>query len=286
MTSDWDDTAAAPVARSARHRPAPGPRRLAGGVACASRTRRHRARRAVVLATAPAPPSRRSRGWPKRGRGTTATSPRPRRSRARLLVLGGGAIGVEMAQAFRRLGAGGDVLEGDARLLAREEPFAGDEVAAAFEAEGITVVTGRAVTGSIARSRRPGVGDARGRPHVRGRRDPGRGRTPAEDEDLGLETVGLEPGRLRRGRRPLRATGVDGDWLYAVGDCNGLALLTHMGKYQARHRGRRHPRQGRPTCRPRHRAARSRSPTRRCARSVSPTAQARAAGNDVRVVTY
>src|SRR5581483_11711517 len=60
------------------------------------------------------------------------------------------------------------------------------------------------------------------------------GRRPATT-DLGLETVGLEPGKYVDVDDQLRATGVGGGgWLYAVGDVNGRALLTHMGKYQAR----------------------------------------------------
>jgi pyruvate/2-oxoglutarate dehydrogenase complex dihydrolipoamide dehydrogenase (E3) component len=59
------------------------------------------------------------------------------------------------------------------------------------------------------------------------------GRRPATG-DVGLETVGLEPGRPVAVDDRLRAVGVDGGWLYAIGDCNGLAPLTHMGKYQGR----------------------------------------------------
>ena len=59
------------------------------------------------------------------------------------------------------------------------------------------------------------------------------GRRPATG-DLGLEAVGLEPGRYITADDRLRAAGVEGEWLYAIGDCNGRALLTHMGKYQAR----------------------------------------------------
>ena len=59
-----------------------------------------------------------------------------KRGPGRLLVLGGGAVGVEMAQAFNRLGCWEVVvLEGADRLLAREEPFAGEELRAVFEAE-------------------------------------------------------------------------------------------------------------------------------------------------------
>jgi pyruvate/2-oxoglutarate dehydrogenase complex dihydrolipoamide dehydrogenase (E3) component len=61
----------------------------------------------------------------------------------------------------------------------------------------------------------------------------GVGRQPATT-GLGVETVGLEPGRPVPVDGQLRAVGVDGGWLYAIGDCNGLAPLTHMGKYHAR----------------------------------------------------
>src|SRR6516164_6291442 len=106
-----------------------------------------RAARAVVLATGsrpfvpPVPGLAEARPWDNRAATSTKGVPR------RLLVLGGGAVGVEMAQAFSRLGSEEVVvLEGAERLLAREEPFAGEEVRAAFEAEGITVVTGVRMT--------------------------------------------------------------------------------------------------------------------------------------------
>jgi Pyruvate/2-oxoglutarate dehydrogenase complex, dihydrolipoamide dehydrogenase (E3) component, and related enzymes len=106
-----------------------------------------RAARAVVLATGsrpfvpPVPGLAEARPWDNRAATSTKEVPR------RLLVLGGGAVGVEMAQAFKRLGSEEVVvLEGADRLLAREEPFAGQELQAAFEAEGITVVTGVRMT--------------------------------------------------------------------------------------------------------------------------------------------
>jgi pyruvate/2-oxoglutarate dehydrogenase complex dihydrolipoamide dehydrogenase (E3) component len=109
--------------------------------------RRLRADRAVVLATGsgpvipPIPGLSEARPWDNRA--VTSTKDLPRR----LLVLGGGAVGAEMAQGFKRLGSEEVVvLEGSDRLLAREEPFAGEEVRAAFEAEGITVVTGVRMT--------------------------------------------------------------------------------------------------------------------------------------------
>ncbi len=151
-------------------------------------------------------------------------------------MLGGGAIGAELAQCFRRLGSEEvTVIEGGERLLAREEPFAGDEVREAFEAEGITVVTGARVVGV----RR----EAPDRP-VTAVLESGRefegdeilvavGRQP-NTRDVGAETVGLEPGKYFHVDERLRVKGVDGEWLHAVGDVSGLALLTHMGKYQGR----------------------------------------------------
>jgi pyruvate/2-oxoglutarate dehydrogenase complex dihydrolipoamide dehydrogenase (E3) component len=153
----------------------------------------------------------------------------------RLLVLGGGAVGVELAQAFKRLGAGEvTVIEALPRLLSHEEPFAGDQVRAAFEAEGIEVVVGTKLQ-SVARSTAGTITAALADGTTRTGDEilVAVGRTPSTDR-LGLDRVGLEPGASIEVDERLRATGVSGDWLYAVGDCNGVALLTHVGKYQAR----------------------------------------------------
>ena len=199
-------------------------------------SRRVAAERAVVLATGtraaipPVPGLAEVQPWDNRS--VTATSVVPER----LLVVGGGPIGVEMAQALRRLGSDEvTVVEGTDRLLGREEPFAGEELRRAFEEEGITVITG--VT--LARvGRDPGEGTvvaelADGRTVTVDEILVAVGRRPATAE-VGLETVGLAPGRFVEVDDRLRAVGAAGGWLYAVGDCNGRALLTHMGKYQAR----------------------------------------------------
>jgi dihydrolipoamide dehydrogenase len=151
----------------------------------------------------------------------------------RLLVLGGGAIGAEMAQAFARFGSTVTVIEGAPRLLAREEPFAGDEVRAAFEAEGITVLTGVKVV-AVRRDGDVSVTLDDGRSLSGDELLVAVGRK-ARTGDVGLAAVGLGAlaGRFLPVDDHLRVEGGDG-WLYAVGDCNGRALLTHMGKYQAR----------------------------------------------------
>jgi dihydrolipoamide dehydrogenase len=127
------------------------------------------------------------------------------------------------------------ILEGSERLLAREEPFAGEELRAAFGAEGITVVTGVRMTAA----HRLGSGGPVVATLADGREFTGDeilvavGRRPAT-AGIGLECVGLAPGRPVPVDGQLRAVGVAGGWLYAIGDCNGLAPLTHMGKYHGR----------------------------------------------------
>ena len=194
------------------------------------------AAKAVVIATGTTPamppvPGLDSVG-PWDNRSATGASSIPRR----LIVLGGGAIGVELAQAFRRLGSAEvTIVEGADRLLGREEPVAGEELERAFQAEGITVITGV----QLATVRREAVGGAVIATLADGRELPADeilvavGRRPATN-DIGLEVVGLAAGRYIDVDNQLRAVAVSGDWLYAVGDCNGRALLTHMGKYQAR----------------------------------------------------
>jgi len=194
------------------------------------------ARRAVVVATGTRPRLPGVPGLadaaPWDNRDATAAKSVPRR----LVVLGGGAVGVELAQALRRLGTEEvTVLEVGPRLLPREEPFAGDEVKTALEDEGVTVV----LSASLTRVQRP-------HPDGEVRVELGDGTVIRCDEllvaagrqaatqDVGLDAVGLRPGDPIAVDDRLRATGVPGSWLYAVGDVNGLAPLTHMGKYQAR----------------------------------------------------
>ena len=146
MTSDWDDAGQLPWLDGQGHRARPRPTaaggraRREGGDATAV-PRRLRATRCVLsCGTTPAMPPIEgladAGAWDNRDITEAKHVPR------RLLVMGGGPIGVEMAQAFKRLGAEEvTVIEGGPRLLAREEPFAGEQVREAFEAEGILVRT-------------------------------------------------------------------------------------------------------------------------------------------------
>ncbi len=240
MTNGWNDETQTPWLDSKGIELVRGRGRLAGerrvDVETGDGTRALTATKAVVLAcgTAPAMPPidglADARVWDNRDAMMVKEIPR------RFVVLGGGPIGAEIAQAFRRLGSDEvTVIEGGPRMLAREEPFAGEEVGAAFAAEGIDVVT-RARATAIRREDGDGsvtvlLGD--GREITGDELLVAVGRRP-NTGDVGLDSIGLEPGGNLEVDDRLRSTGVEGDWLYGVGDVTGLALLTHMGKYQGR----------------------------------------------------
>jgi dihydrolipoamide dehydrogenase len=194
------------------------------------------AAKAVILATGsvPAIPPidglREIRTWNNRD-ATSAHHPP-----GRLLILGGGAAGVEMAQAWARLGSAEvTVVEAADRLLPGEEPFASEQVAEALTAEGIDVITGTKMVAAHRDSdETPVTGTlADGREITADEILVAVGRKP-RTTDIGLESVGLEPGRPVPVDDALRAADVPGGWLYAIGDVNGRAPLTHMGKYHAR----------------------------------------------------
>jgi pyruvate/2-oxoglutarate dehydrogenase complex dihydrolipoamide dehydrogenase (E3) component len=188
------------------------------------------ARRAVVIATGtepaipPIPGLREAKPWTNREAVTSKQVPDT------LVVLGGGTVGVEMADAYASFGSKVIVIEAGPRVLAREEPFAGDEVCAAFAEAGIEV---RADTRATAVTREGGK--------VTVELDDGTSVSGDEilvavgrrilSADLGLDDV-VEPGRPIEVDDTLRVPGRD--WLYVIGDANGRVLLTHMGKYQGR----------------------------------------------------
>jgi len=188
------------------------------------------ARRAVVVATGsgaampPIPGLKEARPWGNR-EATTATEPPES-----LVILGGGVVGVELAQAWASLGTRVTVVEGLPRLIAREEPFASEQVEAALREAGVDVRTGTKAV-SVSRDGDVKVELEDGTNASGAELLVAVGRRPAT-EGLGLETVGLEPGTPVEVGENLRSA--THDWLYAIGDANGRALLTHMGKYQAR----------------------------------------------------
>jgi dihydrolipoamide dehydrogenase len=194
-----------------------------------------RARHAVAVATGsgalipPVPGLAGARPWTSREATSAREAPK------RLAVIGGGVVGCEMATAWQALGSQVTLIA-RGQLLASTEEFAGQLVADGLRQAGVDVRVGVSAT---AVHRDGGAGP------VTLELDDGTtaeadevlaaaGRTP-NTGDLGLETIGLEPGSwLDDVDGTLRVQGVDGGWLYAAGDVNHIALLTHMGKYQAR----------------------------------------------------
>ncbi len=152
-----------------------------------------------------------------------------------LAVIGGGVVAVEMATAFASFGTKVTLLV-RSRLLSGFEPFAGEAVAAGLEAAGVQIRRGVEV--SAARRDDDG-GDAMlslsdGTTMTAAQVLVATGRVPRTG-DLGLASVGLPPGEWLRVDDTMQVEGVEG--LYAVGDVNHRALLTHQGKYQARAAG-------------------------------------------------
>ncbi|RYJ23168.1 FAD-dependent NAD(P)-disulfide oxidoreductase [Streptomyces sp. L-9-10] len=151
----------------------------------------------------------------------------------RLVIVGGGVVGVEMATAWRALGSDVTLLVRGDRLLPRMESFAGELVAESLTDAGATVRTGVSVS-AVERDGGTGTVTVTLAGGERIECDEvlfATGRAPRTD-DAGLASVGLEPGSWLTVDDTCRVEG--SDWLYAVGDVNHRALLTHQGKYQAR----------------------------------------------------
>lgn len=151
----------------------------------------------------------------------------------RLVVVGGGVVGVEMATAWQALGSRVTLLVRGGGVLPRMEAFVGEHVVAALAERGADVRTGVTVA-AVVRDGHTGPVTVvlEGGDRVEGDEVLfATGRRP-RTEDIGLETVGLEPGAWLPVDDSLRVPGHD--WMYAVGDANHRALMTHQGKYQAR----------------------------------------------------
>lgn len=149
----------------------------------------------------------------------------------RLIVVGGGVVAVEMATAWQALGSRVTLLVRGGGLLERMEPFAGELVAEALTEAGVDLRTNTSVT-SVTRENGTVVAVTGGGDRVEADEILfATGRAPRTG-DIGLDTVGLKPGSWLTVDDSLRV--VDSEWLYAVGDVNHRALLTHQGKYQAR----------------------------------------------------
>ena len=145
-----------------------------------------------------------------------------------ILILGGGPVGVEMAQVLRRFGAAVTVIESEAHLLSREAAAVGEALGEALSEEGIELRLG--AKAEAAEQREDSYSLKLGDEEVTAEKLlVATGRKPRLD--LGLDTVGIEPGE--RGievDERLRA----GEGVWAIGDATGIMPFTHVGKYQAR----------------------------------------------------
>ena len=198
------------------------------------------ARQAVVICTGSDPALPSIPGLSDASPWTNREATRADRIPPRLAVLGGGPVACELAQAFRSLGTKEvTILNRGDRLLEQMEPFVSDRIAEVFRDLGIAVHTSAKVT----RVQRSGPGtpvqvwfDGPGAASSTLEADEilvATGRVPST-KNIGLETVALKPGDWLQVDDTCRVTSVAGGWLYAAGDVNHRALLTHIGKYQAR----------------------------------------------------
>src|SRR5215210_7450070 len=187
------------------------------------------AARAVVVATGSSPlvppidGLREAKPWTNREATTAKELP------DRLAILGGGVVGVEMAQAFSTLGSNVALVERGDRLIPREEPFASDDVEQSLRDSGVEIHLGTSATAVRAENGEVTVELDSGGPLRAEQLLVAIGREP-NTTGIGIESIGREPGKPIEVDDSMRAE----DWLYAIGDVNGRALLTHMGKYQAR----------------------------------------------------
>ena len=207
-----------------------------------------KARHAVVIATGSTPvipdiPGLRSAPyWTTRG----ATS--AREVPERFVVLGGGVAGVELAQAFARLGSQVSMVA-RGRLLSAFPEEAAELVAAGLRADGVTLHTGTAVLSVRTNDQSFSVTLDDGKVLDADKLLVATGRRPSLD-NLGLESVGLVEAEDEDGPPAVRLStdstglvegaasdGTSGLWLYAAGDAAGTPLLTHQGKYSARATG-------------------------------------------------
>jgi pyruvate/2-oxoglutarate dehydrogenase complex dihydrolipoamide dehydrogenase (E3) component len=190
------------------------------------------ATRAVILATGSLPSMPPIEGldaiddaWTNREATTAKTIPE------RLVIMGGGVVGVEMSQAFQTLGSQVTLIEGERRLLPREEEYACAQVTEALDGYGVDVRTGQKAERVEQRGDEVVVTTSGGREAAGDVLLVALGRKP-QTKGLGLESLGIDTDKPVSVDARMQADGHP--WLYAIGDLNGKALFTHMGKYQAR----------------------------------------------------
>jgi len=227
-TDDWDDTVAVERLEKAGATFVRGHGRLTGPGRVEVDGTTYSAARGVVLNTGTEPAVPPIEGLADTPYWTNREAIRVEQLPASLVVIGGGAIGVELAQAFARFGVRVTVLEVADRILAPEEPEASEAVAKALRADGITVRTGVHID-RVTHADDAFTVTVDGDRLSADRLLVAAGRRP-NLADLGLDTVGLDPAA--------RSLAVDdrmraGDRLWAIGDITGKGAFTHVSMYQA-----------------------------------------------------
>ena len=237
FTHDWDDASQVKWVASAGIDLVRGHGRLSGVRTVTvsepdGSTRTLTATHAVVVATGSDPILPEVNGlaevapWTPREATSATAIPRS------LAIIGGGVVGVELATAYAGFGCEVTIIS-RGRLLSDQEDFAGELVGASLEKLGVTLRLNTTPTyatrdGDVSLDLSDGTTVVAEQVLVAAGRQP-------RTTDIGLETVGLEPGAWLAVDDTMLVNGTD--WLYATGDVNHRALLTHQGKYQARAAG-------------------------------------------------
>ncbi|HEY9329733.1 MAG TPA: NAD(P)/FAD-dependent oxidoreductase [Streptomyces sp.] len=229
-TDEWDDRVAADRFLGRGGRLVRGAGRLSGPRRVTVGDRVWEARRGVVLATGTRPRIPSVRGLDATPYWTNRDAMAAEELPASMVILGGGAIGVELAQVFARFTCAVTVIEGQDRLLSQEEPEAGELAAEVLRADGVTVLTGAraqqvshdgtaftiTLEGGVEPLRAERLLVAAGR--------------HADLATLAVDTVGLDP---TAGAVPTDGQMRAGEGLWAVGDITGRGAFTHVSMYQA-----------------------------------------------------
>lgn len=230
FTADWNDEAAVERHESEGTTVVRGDARIVGRGEVEVGDRRYRARRGIVVATGGEPAAPPIEGladvayWTNRHAIEAAELP------ASLLVLGGGPIGLELAQVYRRFGASVTIVEVAEHVLPAEEPENAVALGEALEEEGIELRCGASAERVTSGAGGIEVQLADGSMLAAERLLVATGRR-RDLSSLGLENVGLDPGA--------RAVEVDADLraakgIWAVGDVTGKGEFTHVAVYQGR----------------------------------------------------
>lgn len=229
-TADWDDTIAVERLEKAGATVVHGEARLVGPRQVEVAGETWTARKGVVLNTGTEPAAPPVDGLTETPYWTNRDAVRAEQAPASMIVLGVGAIGAEMAQAFARFGTRVTVVELFDRILALEEPEAGTLMGQVFAREGIQVLTGTHVE-RVSYDDGTFTVEAAGQSLTADRLLVATGRR-TNIAAIGLETVGLDPEQRALdtdGR--MRVTGAEGLW--AIGDITGKGAFTHVSMYQA-----------------------------------------------------